>query len=413
MTSLVACPSIEASVARDSTLRAAVDGVRVCMVSFYFHPDYSGSSIQALNLSRELVSYGVQPIIVCGNLSNRPRRERYENILVHRLPVARRRNVQIPSFWVSLAAFLVRHRREFDIVHAHGTLQHGTAALCGRLFGKPSILKIAMAGSDIAFNRQGRIWGGLNRFMVEKFDHYVATTDVIAQEIASELDGTRTIRIPNGVDTAKHLPLEADAQVNLRAQLGLPQGPLVTFVGIINGRKNIDGILRIWERAVRHGSPGHLVLVGPVPDDTPSARQYRSQLDEYITAHNLADRVTFTGYRHDAVRYLQAADVFLFPSRQEGMPNVVLEAMASGLPVVAANVGGVADFVESPDGGALVAKGDAAAMGAEILDLVNDEQRRRRAGAFNRQRATTKFSWRTSAEQLLAAYERAMARRAA
>jgi glycosyltransferase involved in cell wall biosynthesis len=91
----------------------------------------------------------------------------------------------------------------------------------------------------------------------------------------------------------------------------------------------------------------------------------------------------------------------------------VLEAIATGLPIVATNVGGVGEYVEPPVGGMLVPKGDALAMGTEILDFVRDESGRRRTGAYNRQRAVTTFSWRTSAEQLLAAYERVLAKWAA
>ena len=87
--------------------------------------------------------------------------------------------------------------------------------------------------------------------------------------------------------------------------------------------------------------------------------------------------------------------------------------MASALPVVATDVGGVADYVDAPSGGALVPKGDAEAMGAALLALLDDTATRRAAGRFNRQRATAEFSWRTSAEQLLAAYQRAMTARAA
>ena len=112
-------------------------------------------------------------------------------------------------------------------------------------------------------------------------------------------------------------------------------------------------------------------------------------------------------------KFYRAADVFALSSDFDNSPNVLLEAMASGLPVVATDVGGVPDFLEAPAGGALVPKGDAASMGAQILELLDNDVRRRETGAFNRRQAVTKFSWRRSAEQLLAAYERAMAARAA
>jgi glycosyltransferase involved in cell wall biosynthesis len=149
------------------------------------------------------------------------------------------------------------------------------------------------------------------------------------------------------------------------------------------------------------------VIVGDGPLD--------GTLKQRAGALGLGDVIRFAGYidQPDLPPWYRAADVFVLSSDFDNSPNVVLEAMASGLPVVATNVGGVADLLDAPSGGALVPKGDAAAMGAEIVSLLNNDSRRRETGAFNRQRATTKFSWRTSAEQLLAAYERAMSARAA
>jgi glycosyltransferase involved in cell wall biosynthesis len=138
-------------------------------------------------------------------------------------------------------------------------------------------------------------------------------------------------------------------------------------------------------------------------------------LKEQARGLGLSDAVRFAGYvdQRDLPPWYRAADAFVLSSDFDNSPNVVLEAMASGLPIVATNVGGLADFVDVPSGGALVPKGDASSMGTEILELLNNGMRRREAGAFNRTRATTKFSWRTSAEQLLAAYQRVVAARAA
>ena len=133
------------------------------------------------------------------------------------------------------------------------------------------------------------------------------------------------------------------------------------------------------------------------------------------SALGIADAIRFAGYvdQQTLPKWYRAADVFTLSSNFDNSPNVVLEAMASGLPVVATDVGGVGEFVDAPSGGALVPKGDASAIGTEILTLLNDGLRRRTAGSFNRLRATTRFSWRTSAEQLLEVYRSAMSARAA
>jgi len=125
--------------------------------------------------------------------------------------------------------------------------------------------------------------------------------------------------------------------------------------------------------------------------------------------------VTFAGYvdHDDLAPYFRAADLFALPSDFDNSPNVVLEAMACGVPVVSTDVGGVAEYVARGRGGDLVQKGDAAAMSGTLDDWLSDPHRRREAGAFNRQRVVQEFSWRASARRLLDIYEATLDRRKA
>ena len=214
----------------------------------------------------------------------------------------------------------------------------------------------------------------------------------------------RTVEnITKGVDSMLFTPEGFSA----RGELGVGDAPVVLCVSRLVPIKNValfvDAIA-----IVHHRRPDvRAVVAGDGP--------LEATLRQRALALGIGDAIRFVGYvdQHDLPRWYRAADVFALSSDFDNSPNVVLEAMASALPVVATDVGGVADFVETPNGGALVRKGDAAAMAAEILSLIDDDARKRAAGAFNRLRATTKFSWRTSAEQLLAAYRGAMAARAA
>jgi glycosyltransferase involved in cell wall biosynthesis len=149
------------------------------------------------------------------------------------------------------------------------------------------------------------------------------------------------------------------------------------------------------------------VIVGDGPLD--------AALKQRATALGLDRVVLFAGYvgQRDLPQWYRAADVFVLPSDFDNAPNVAVEAMASGLPVVATDVGGVSEFVETPAGGVLVPRGDAQQLGRRIAEFVDDPHRRREAGAFNRRRAVQRYSWRTSAEQLLAIYRNAVAARAA
>jgi len=215
--------------------------------------------------------------------------------------------------------------------------------------------------------------------------------------------GRPVANITKGVDSMLFTPEGSSA----RDELGAGTGPVVLCVSRLVPIKNV-ALFVDAVAIVRHRRPDvRAVVVGDGP--------LESALRQRASALGLGNAIRFAGYvdQHDLPRWYRAADVFVLSSDFDNSPNVVLEAMASALPVVATDVGGVADFVETPNGGALVRKGDAAAMGAEVLSLIADDETRRASGAFNRLRATTSFSWRTSAEQLLAAYRGAMAARAA
>jgi glycosyltransferase involved in cell wall biosynthesis len=359
------------------------------MISYYFAPNYSGSAIQARNLSRRLRPLGIDATIVSANLSRSASDETIDGLRVRRLGVIGHGRFGFVPFWFSLFWFLLRRGREFDVIHAHGVLPHVTAALAGALIGRPTILKVAMAQSDIAFHRHGRLRGAINRFMVKRFDRYIATTEAIAEEFASQhLDVTRVCRIPNGVDTDVNRPLDAAARTALRRKLGLPDGPLALYVGILNRRKNVDGALRAFRSAVMEGAPGHLVLVGPPDDDA----EYVQTLRTDCNAPELAGRVTIAGYRDNVVDYLQASDLFLFPSKREGMPNAVLEAMACGLPPLVSSSAGVAAVIDDGRNGFSLPVEDEAGFARLVRDLLFDPARTARLGVEARKTVEAHFS---------------------
>lgn len=383
----VAAPATARAEGRDS---AVARSLRPCMISFYFHPNYSGSAIQALNLSRQLVDFGVRPMIVSANLSDSPAQDSVDGIPLYRLPTARQRDLQVPTFSAALLRFLVEHRHEYDVIHAHGVLQHVVASLAGRWLGKPTILKVAMADSCLAFHRHGRLRGRVNRALVRRFDTYIATTTAIVDEISERgLDSSRVRLIPNGVDTQIFTPLPLDARRALRRSLGLPDAPLVTYVGILDSRKNVDGILRIWQTVCAQHPTAHLALVGPRP---PDSDPFFAQLISFVNSAGLGERVTFTGFKNPVVPYVQAADAFLFPSRREGMANSVLEAMSCGVPALVSDAAGVASVIRDGDNGYARNVDDEHGFAAALLELLNDTRRGEELGAAARHTIVAGYS---------------------
>jgi glycosyltransferase involved in cell wall biosynthesis len=361
---------------------------RACMLSFYFEPSYSGSAIQARNLSRYLMRRGIEVQVVSANLTGSPEREVMDGITVWRLPVSKNPKWQVPSFLFRLAWFLFRHRKSYDVVHAHGTFQHVTASLVARLSGKKSLLKVAMANSDIAFQRQGRLWSRFNRFLVSRFDEFIATSKIVEQEFADHgFARERVNAIPNGVDTEVYRPCDSVAEKRaLRARLGLTDRPTICFVGIVIARKNVDFALRVWRAVHARGIDGQLVIVGPLPGRTDVGDQrYYESLREYVEREGLTGKVVFTDLQKDVVSYLRASDAFLFPSRQEGMPNALLEAMAVALPCIASKISGTEDLLQQGRTGYLYPLDDEAAFAECLAGVLTNRAEAQRVGSAARE----------------------------
>jgi glycosyltransferase involved in cell wall biosynthesis len=381
------------------------------MISFYYPPSYSGSAVQATNLCRHLRAHGVEAMIVSANLTGSPSRDVVDGLPVYRLPAWKSDNLQIPTFWMSLLWFLIRRRGDYDVIHAHGTFSHAIASLAGRWLQKPSVLKIAMGHSDLAFHRLGRILGRVSRFLVRRFDRYVATSMEIRDECLERgLDPARIRVIPNGVDTDVFHPAgTAEEKIVLRRTLGLPDVPLVAYVGVIDARKNVDGILRVWKRVRDAGAQGHLLLIGPRPrgeERTPG--RFHNEMLRYIEEQGLGDSVTLTGPRNDVPSCLRSSDIFIFPSRREGMPNALLEAAASGLACVASRIGGSVDIVRDGESGFLFDVDDEPGMAAAVTRLLRDPAETARIGQAARDAVLETFSLHAVARRYFELYQELM-----
>ena len=202
--------------------------------------------------------------------------------------------------------------------------------------------------------------------------------------------------VPKGVDVERFRPTGS----NVRAELGLDGKRVILSVARFVPIKNVALLVDAMAIVAERDALAHLLLVG----EGPELRSLRGQVDRL----GLQRRVTFAGHvRHDQLApFYRTADLFALASEFDNSPNVVLEAMACGLAVVATDVGGVSEYVAAGKGGELVPARDASALAGALGTWLDEAPRRRDAAAFNRQRMVQQFSWRVSSERLLDVYNR-------
>jgi glycosyltransferase involved in cell wall biosynthesis len=196
------------------------------------------------------------------------------------------------------------------------------------------------------------------------------------------LNSDRLVVIPNGVDPARF----DRASVADRASLGVPADAfLALYVGRLDPQKGLSVLLEAAPKVAEAHRDWHLVLAGDGPE--------REALKKVTAADpTLHERVHWLGRRDDVPALLKAADLLVLPSLWEGMPNVVLEAMAARLPVVGTSVEGTEDLVIPGQTGWLVPPGDPGMLASVLLEAASDRERLRRFGEAARGRVEAEFT---------------------
>ncbi len=226
----------------------------------------------------------------------------------------------------------------------------------GRRLGLPVVVQVL--GSDLALLSRDPARLPLLRRTLREADAVTVVSEPLRRAVLElGVSPAKVTVLPNGVDTTRFRPRSRE---RARRRLGLPSGPLILFVGHLVPVKGVDLLV---EALARLGPEVRLVLVGSGPLEGTLRRRAR--------ALGLEGRLLWAG-EVDHARiplYLAACDTLVLPSRSEGEPNVVLEAIASGRPVVAAAVGGVPGLVRPGENGLLVPPEDAGAL-ARALEQV-------------------------------------------
>ncbi|WP_429885862.1 glycosyltransferase family 4 protein [Geoalkalibacter halelectricus] len=364
--------------------------MNILMYSTYFPPHYSGAAKQGVALAKELRKKGhkVEFVTMRRNVDE-PFSDEYEGFKVWRLEQGRGVKHREIRFWWNFLCFLARRRGDFDILHSHGaTYPSSIVGPLGWIFRKPSLVKCSMANNDLAGLGQG-VSGKLHRFFLRRVDVCVA----ISKELVDEFKGygfaeDKILFLPNGVDTARFIPLSGAEKSKIRQGLELPeQQPVALSVGVFDARKNIGWLIDQWIAHNGFGTGALLLAVGPQSREDAGGR-FLDGLKSKADAH--PDLVRIVSHVENIENYFQASDFFILPSTNEGMPNVVLEAMSTGLPCVTTPVSGCGDLIEEGRTGFFFQPNDPEGLSLALTRMMASDLQQ--VGACARTQIETGFS---------------------
>lgn len=233
----------------------------------------------------------------------------------------------------------------------------------------------------------------LERWVSGRAERIVCVSQSVAYfcNVRGRMPHEKLVVIPNGIDLDQY-PAAPAADLT---QFAVPEDrQVVVFVGRLHEQKGIDWMLRVAPRLLTQLPTHDLLLVGDGPE--------RKRLQHLAASLGIADRVHFAGWRPDVPEILAASALLVLPARWEGMPNAVLEAMATGLPVVSTRAAGVEELLGPLSHGQTVDVGDANGFVEAVLQLAGNPEKSQEIGRQNRLRAGEAFSL----GAMLAAYQR-------
>ena len=247
----------------------------------------------------------------------------------------------------------------------------------------------------------------VRRFYRPFVSYYLALSQDLREYLTTRINiaEDKVLQIYNGVDTDRFHPVGLDQSIP-NCPFSRSDYWIVGTIGRMQTVKNQPMLARAFIRALEIDSSLsrrlRLVMIGDGP--------LRTECRQLLEAARISDLAWLPGERNDVAEIMRGLDCFVMPSLGEGISNTILEAMASGLPVIATNVGGNADLVAAGVTGEIVPSADCNALAHQIVLLANSPDRARRMGQLGRARVEEKFSMNAMVAAYLGTYDKLLGR---
>lgn len=333
---------------------------------------WGGQEIRILEEARGMIARGHDVSVLCTPgariLAEAPR----FGVPATALPIGRKR---LPGLF-AMRRWLSENRP--DVVNTHSSTDSWLTGLaCATLAHPPAVVRTRHISAPVAINAGSKWLYG------KSAQHVVTTGESLKQTLIRDLElkPNNVTSVPTGIDTERFAPGD---KLAVRQALGLDTAR--HYLGIIATLRSWKGHLYLLEAFAQLDlADWTLLIVG----EGPMVENIEAKIDEL----NLCGRVVLAGQKTDPERWMRALDVFCLPSyANEGVPQALMQAMLSGLPIVTTPVGAILEAVTDGETALVVAPQDANALAAAIEHLIRDKALATRLGSAARERAVAQFS---------------------
>ena len=375
-------------------------------IAVLLHSGAGGSGVVATEVGVGLARQGHTVHFVANSVPFRLTEHEHPNVYFHQVESMSYPLFDAPLTTLAEASKLAEVIEEngVDIIHAHYAIPHAAAAILARDMARvpvPPAVVTTLHGTDVTLVGLDRAYLRTTQHSIEHSDAVTAVSHYLAGYTHAEMGVKRDITVvPNAVDSERFTP---NGSPELRLRYAHPEEKLLIHVSNFRAVKRVEDVVRTFA-AVGGEVGARLLMIGDGPD--------RPKAFELATKLGVGGRVAFLGSFPRIESILAISDLFLLPSREESFGLAALEAMASGVPVIATRTGGIPEVVVDGKSGYLCALGDTAGMATAALTLLKNPALHRTFGDAARARAVNVFSETKVLPLYLEVYERAMSERA-
>jgi glycosyltransferase involved in cell wall biosynthesis len=371
--------------------------LRILMVNYEFPPLGGGAGNATENLAQEMAKLGADIRVLTSAFQNLPREENRDGFTIQRVPVIRHHAdrctpYEMMTFIVSASVAGLRLFRRWrpDITIAFFGIPGGPVCLLLKMILNTPYI-VSLRGGDVPGHQPEQL--ALFHFITKPFikiiwrnSDAVIANSLGLKKVAEITAGNIPVKvISNGVDIKKYHPPSLLREKDEKTKL--------LFVGRVSYEKGLQYIIPALAQ-LSH-LPWTFFIVGD--------GHYLSEIKKISTNHHIIDRLHFPGWigKEELLTWYHQADIFVFPSSYEGMPNSVMEAIACGLPVVGTRISGIEDLVKDGVNGITVQVGDVDALVQAVEKLINNPCIREKMGEAGREFIANSFSWEKAAQSYL------------
>jgi glycosyltransferase involved in cell wall biosynthesis len=316
-------------------------------------------------------------------------------------------------FALKASRYLARNSKNVDIIHLHATSVGAILSLLNRklrskMFYTSHLGQWVLRGTRrLTILERTHVF--LDSYLIRQVAKVIALNDLARESFVSigKVSPEKVVVVHNGVDTEFFNPVLNVEET--RRKYDLEGKFTVLFVGHLSRIKGVEYLIKAADIVINEfGYKDTLfILAGPLTLGTPERPINMEEITGYIRQRQLERNVTFTGSLplEEVKRLYVACDIFVLPSLAEGDPLVVVEAMASGKPIIGTKVGGIPQKVRDGWNGFLVDPADERQLADKIKYLIDNPEERKRMGSNSRRYAEEEFDWRKVAEKLSLVYQ--------